>query len=362
MLTPCFSSEQFQRSIQTPTAAFKRKAVPILLNDMKCLARPDTGSEKNIMTEEFAKQNNIHIHRTETGNDTFKLGSGKQIQSIGRAYVPCCIFGDNSSSEHTWFSVLAKCAVPVIMGMEFIQKIKLYRERKHLLVDCPPGFGNMPTLKWIGSPRAHINFSAGDRSFVGCADTGSDLDFMSLRCARKHGFKIDGGINQRTRVRIADSTIVETVGKVHMPSVKLGPFDPFAMEFHILPGLPSDVIFGEELLDRIDAFNTCAELMDTEDPHQHSLNTLINLGPIQAFMSRTWTPAAGGTAQQEHDHKIEAEIYRRNKARRVISRIVSQDQVEAARATEEAKILAFDTGHIGCAQCVGGRLPRTAQT
>jgi hypothetical protein len=43
---------------------------------------------------------------------------------------------------------------------------------------------------------------------------------------------------------IADSTVVETAGKVQIPISALGPFDPFSMEFHVLPGLPSDVIFG----------------------------------------------------------------------------------------------------------------------
>lgn len=112
----------------------------------------------------------------------------------------------------------------------------------------------------------------------------------------------------------ADGTVVETTGKIFIPSIQLGAFKLFDMEFHILPGLPSDVIFGEEFLDRIDAFNTCSELKDTEDPYQHSLNILINLGPIQAFLSRGWNPETGNKVQLEHDGDIEVEIYRRNKA------------------------------------------------
>ncbi len=311
------------------------------------------------MTEEVARQHGIPIQRSEADKATFQLGDGKYIQSVGRAHVPCRIFGDGSSSEHTWFHVLAKCAVPLIMGMEFINKIKLYTKRKHLLIDCPPSFGDMPTLKWIGSPQGNIGFLAGGRSLVGCADTGSDLDFMSLRCAVRSGFRVDRSASQRTRVMIADGTVVETAGTVQVPVTALGPLDPFTMEFHVLPGLPSDVIFGEEFLDRIDAFNTCSELKDTEDPYQHSLNTLINLGPIQAFLSRAWTPEIGDKAQQVHDDKIEAEIYRRNKARRTISRIVGEARVEAAKAVEETSILAFDKVHVGCTHCIGRELSRT---
>ena len=54
------------------------------------------------------------------------------------------------------------------------------------------------------------------------------------------------------------------------------------MDSHVLDGLPSDVIFGEEFLEQVNAFNTCSEVMDSEYPYVHELNRLINLGPIQA--------------------------------------------------------------------------------
>ena len=71
----------------------------------------------------------------------------------------------------------------------------------------------------------------------------------------------------------------------------------------------------------MDAFNTCAQIKDSEDPYQQRLNTLINLGPMQAFLSRTWTPDVTDTAQQEHDQIIEAERYRRNKTNRMIRKM-----------------------------------------
>jgi hypothetical protein len=116
----------------------------------------------------------------------------------------------------------------------------------------------MPTLKWIGSPRGFVDFKANGKQLVGCADTGSDLDFMSLRCARRLGFKIDTDLSARTRVMLADESVVETVGQVNVSSVELSYFDSFEMTFHVLPGLASDVVFSEDFLDQMDAFNTCA--------------------------------------------------------------------------------------------------------
>ena len=208
-------------------------------------------------------------------------------------------------------------------------------------------------FKFIGSTQSRISFTIGRRSLVGCADTGSDLDFMSLRCVVKNGFKIDGQASQRTRVMVADGSIVKTVGTVLAPSMKIGQSEPFDKVFHVLPGLPEEAIFAEEFLGNLDAFNTCVDLHNAENSYQHSLNTLVNLGPIQAFLSRSWTPVAGDTTQQEHDRAIEAEIYRRNNARRAFARIQAADRKEAAKAVEDAAVTAFDARHVQCAHCVG---------
>jgi hypothetical protein len=134
---------------------------------------------------------------------------------------------------------------------------------------------------------------------------------MSLQCARRRGFKIDTSSSARNRVMLADETVVETIGQVHVSSIELSQFDSFGMSFHVLPGLPCAVIFGEEFLDQMDAFNTC-DIVHLDENGPHSPCTFVNLGPIQASLTRA--SKRNDAAQQEHDQAIEAEIYRRNKA------------------------------------------------
>jgi hypothetical protein len=190
---------------------------------------------------------------------------------------------------------------------------------------------------------------------MGGTDTGSDLDFMSLGCARRRGFKIDRRESGRTRVMLPDQTIVETLGQMHISSLQISDFESFEMTFHVLPGLSCDVIFGEEFLEQMDAFNACDILDDDADPSIYSLHTLINLGPIQSFLARkcltkTLTPEEDSLLL-EHDAGIEAEIYRRNKANRSISKIKNRARAEAAREEEEAKRRLFDRGHENCVHC-----------
>jgi hypothetical protein len=162
--------------------------------------------------------------------------------------------------------------------------------------------------------KGRIEFVADGKTLIGGVDTGSDLNFISLDCARRRNFKIDRRESARTRVMLPDQTIIETIGQVHVSSLQISDFESFEMTFHVLPGLSCDVIFGEEFLEQMDAFNSCDILDGERGPSIHSLHTLINLGPIQSFLARKClakTLLPEGVPQQEHDSGIEAEIYRR---------------------------------------------------
>src|SRR6266498_1953543 len=70
--------------------------------------------------------------------------------------------------------------------------------------------------------------------------------------------------------------------------------------------------FKEEFVEQMDLFDVYPDLIDSEDVDLYTLNTLVNLGPLQAFLNRKWRRGKSLTAQQEHDDGVEAEVYRRN--------------------------------------------------
>lgn len=336
--------------------ALTRKAIQVLFNANGCHARPDSGSGKDVCSEEFAMQQGLAISRNDEDIVTFQLGDGKIVRSIGRVLVPCGIPSDNNSQKPRWFCVLKKCAAPLIMGGEFLDEIKLYTKNKHLLVKCPAWFGSMPTLKYIGAPKHWIPFSLEGHALKACADTGSDLNFMSLECATRRGLDIDYG--SRRQIALADQSTTHTVGRIRA-SVDVGAFTDFDMEFHILPNLPCDAIFGEESVDELDAFNTCVGTLDDHNdsdeaqPEHHLLNTLVDLGPISRYLNRSWRPVANDTPQQEHDKSLEAEIHRRNKNKRLIRRILDEKGCADAEAAEFLRKQNFDRRHDNCIHCTG---------
>lgn len=343
----------FWKRAYVKASDYKRKAIQVVLNGKAYFARPDSGSDRNIMTEAFARDCGAKIQRGKDDWGLFKIGTGQCIQSIGRALVPLKLLVGGESEEHCWFHILPKCPVPLIVGAEFLRKIQLFTRNKHLLVEYPFIFGSFPTFKWIGSPQGELDFFANGALLTGCADTGSDLDLISLDCAMANGFEIDKGHCSRTRVMLADESIVETVGQVHISSVQLPGFGSFEMSFHVLPNLVCDVIFGEEFLEQMDAFNTCNIIDSTGPLSLYSLNPFINLGPIQSFLSRrsATKKSETSTMQQQHDSDIEAEVYRRNKANRLILKMKDECRAENAKIIEETRRRSFHLKHVGCIHC-----------
>lgn len=87
---------------------------------------------------------------------------------------------------------------------------------------------------------------------------------------------------------------------------------------------------------------------------------MINLGPVQAFLGRKWRSKKVDSAQVLHDAGVEAEIYRRNKANRVLAKIKDEGRAVAAGRAEEERRRVFDRGHLMCVHCVGPSVPGEA--
>ncbi|TAQ87739.1 hypothetical protein B7494_g3935 [Chlorociboria aeruginascens] len=109
--------------------------------------------------------------------------------------------------------------------------------------------------------------------------------------------------------------------------------------FHVLPGFPCDVIFGEE--SRRQRTPLTAFLM------------LWIYGRMTSLFNRKWRPEVDDTEQKIHDDGIEAEIYRKRKSKRDISKILDSEEIRTASLVEEQIGRAFDQGHENCIHCFG---------
>lgn len=221
----------------------------------------------------------------------FELGDGTQVQSIARAYIPCSLSSTEGAlfPRKRWFHVLMKCAVPLILGKNFLDETEVLTKNKRLLKRCSVGFDTIPALNFIGPPRTRsgLGISMDGRLLVATPDTGSDMNLISLACAKRERFHINKSPRGCIRLQVADGSEVQTVGQVYVSSLSLNlrmeqnissssqteyniegtdgldtleELTDDAVEltgeiFYVVDGLACDLILGEAFLDKTDAFN-----------------------------------------------------------------------------------------------------------
>jgi hypothetical protein len=345
------------------------------------------------MSESFAKDHGFKIRRSPKDIDRFELGNGKYVWSVGRVYAPVSLRDNTLCQKKRWFHVIPKCPVDLIAGMPFLKEAEILTKNRHLLEECPAELRNISSLFWIGSPKQRLRCSLDGRDLTAIADTGSDLNFMSLECAKRGGFQIDRRREARRRIQVGDGTETETIGQVYVenlsldwrkaesdPSCEQPPAPPFdiahldavpRMEgppsspdqetpmrgavFHVLPGLPSDLILGRDLLEQTDAFNLCPELLSSQpllDDQPFEFNVFISLGPVSISIPLPRRKRRSPTVDPKtrHDDEKHAEMYRRSKKVEEIA-AMPEDQRPRARAVERRAIRAYEALHTPCIYC-----------
>ncbi|KAI1198777.1 hypothetical protein F5X97DRAFT_323046 [Nemania serpens] len=102
------------------------------------------------------------------------------------------------------------------------------------------------------------------------ADTGSDIDLVSLKYARSRKWYITPLPHDEGFVILADEEIVKLAGYVDADLSFLG--EPVMKRFNVLEGLTSDVVLGDETLGALEAFARHQDLFvtmavdDADDP------------------------------------------------------------------------------------------------
>jgi hypothetical protein len=113
------------------------------------------------MSEAFASEQHLLIHRNPRDIARFELGSGKEVWSAGRVRTNVELLGAPLRRKQHWFYVFVVCPVPVIMGMTFLVEAGILTVNKHLLESCPAPLSSMYSLLWRPNnikKRGHLTY------------------------------------------------------------------------------------------------------------------------------------------------------------------------------------------------------------
>ena len=263
------------------------KELPVIINKSIISARHDSGAEGNFMTLEMATNLNLSVHQKEQDCEQFTLGDGRVIGSVGRVKTTLAFAKEPTNHIKCCFHILNTLSTPLILGAPFLEETKTLSLYQSRLRESQRKVHTLPVVNSIGSIKqskrllmCHID----DKQSFAHADSGSDLDLVSLSFVKARNYKIWTGIRQ---IQLADRSIAQTMGKV-LVTLRLADNRQFLKFFDILPGLTSDVLLGQDTLEDIEAFTSLKDSF-VEVPvgtSQAELNIIFDLGPIAKFFAR----------------------------------------------------------------------------
>jgi hypothetical protein len=247
-----------------------RSFLPVLVNGKTTDALPDTGAARNVMSLETAMTNGLIIDKSHRKRHTFENAVGRSFRAIGETLVHIAFADALSPAQNVLFSVVEKCAAPLILGRDFLASTHCLTRHAHRLVQGARGLGRkIFRVAYLESSAQRLRCTLNARDVLAAADTGSDVDLISLRYARYCGWKTDR--HETGRVILSDGTVQQLEGSVEL-DLEIG-VEKISRRFYVLDGLKCDVLLGDDSLQHMDVWNDHGDaFVDIEDDDAEATN------------------------------------------------------------------------------------------
>lgn len=251
------------------------------------------------MSLEFANSVGLEVQKPDHEPRRFSIASGKIVEAVGRVDAQCSFAVGSSVHDSLLdcvFHVFNSLAVPVIMGLDFLQRTETLTRHRDRLIEEPVPVVQTLRVNSVGKPKQNLVCRLD--TYVGCAmpDTGSDLNLVNPEFARTRAFHIEPAYE---KLEFADCSTGYTSGVIRA-SFSVGDFSDLEgflpraevgeLEFYILDNLNADIIMGQDIIDDLDVFGSHAQSFIPSIPRigESDVNIIRHIGRVERFVSKTW--------------------------------------------------------------------------
>ncbi|KAF4902275.1 hypothetical protein CGCF415_v009425 [Colletotrichum fructicola] len=152
--------------------------------------------------------------------------------------------------------VLPGCTKDFVLGSKFLHMTKTLTAFSHRIKKV---FTSLKLrLRLMSEEKLRLSGIFNNRMTSALADTGSDLMLVSLEYALHQGLSVNTGKKYRSEVELADGTKTWTHGTVENAMWTVGE-STVQCDFHVLDGLPADIILSKDYLFDLNIFSDYAD-------------------------------------------------------------------------------------------------------
>ncbi|KAE8452952.1 hypothetical protein EG329_012139 [Mollisiaceae sp. DMI_Dod_QoI] len=273
----------------------KRVTLPFIVHGEVIFATADSGAEDNLIASHLVETLGLAINSESIHCKAFRVGNGNVVQSLGSTTISCQFANDPSITIPCTFYVWDCLITPMIIGMEFLYLTDTFTKNKYRLETIQVPFDDSFEVLAINNPRRRLlchldsywRIMPAEQAFKANADTGSQVDLISLALCQAQEFEILAVTADESIVKFADGSIGDIFGKVSLV-LKLGSMHSPSIyrTFYVLKDLTCDILIGDEVLFENDAFQSYQASMSEEEVKGLSeVNTIVWLNTPERFLS-----------------------------------------------------------------------------
>ena len=145
----------------------------MLIEGEVILARPDSGSEENIIAAEVLSSLSLETNTTHEHRKSFRLANGSYFEALGQVVIDCTFARDRSLQLCCVFYVFKQLICPILMGMPFLNDTETLGKHRHRLqARASPSMGPIEVSS-LNSPRQRLYCLANSQPSLTNADTAS---------------------------------------------------------------------------------------------------------------------------------------------------------------------------------------------
>ena len=195
----------------------KRFDLPLNIFGATHSTRHDSGSHENAMAKEMALKLGLKIEDTAEYQKEFRIANGKVVKALGRTSVDCAFTAEPHMQHLCSFYVFATLVTPIIMGMAFLDATETLTKHKRRLRSTMVPANGPAQICALNNPGQRLRCSMNRESVLANADTGSEIDLISLAYAKSRGLAwIEFGAMGNHKVQFADGSESFLAGKTFL--------------------------------------------------------------------------------------------------------------------------------------------------
>ena len=286
----------------TPFRSIRRADLPMIIQGSTFISRPDSGSEENIIAADVLSTLDVKMDTAPEHRKEFRIANGRSVWALGRIMINCTFAKDRTVELRCVFYVFQTLTSALIMGMPFLDETQTLEKYQYRLQRRAIPSYRPIQLSSLNSPRKRLYCLVDSQPRFANADTGSDIDLMSLEYVRKRGFSMTAVGSSTSTVQFADGSTSELVGKVSVMVILGTPEGPgVTTTFYVLAGLTCDILFGDDFLNKTTAFETYRDSFSVIECESDiaEVNGIIWFNGFESYISRSMDalalkPKSGG--------------------------------------------------------------------